>query len=239
MSARVIDPLELYASAMDTSDYVPAVAPVVRRLVPEIGRLLDVGAGGGQIGDALGNGFTAIEPNPTMCRRLAALSPAPEILPCGWKDASLADNTFDTVLAATMPAYFDEPFAFLARCRAWARRTVVWIVPAQQGPKGMCFAGCLPRQWHGEDETPGIDLVLRALPPELHPRQMETVEWTFTGVVKDIEVLANWMADRLGWAADERRSRLVQHLAAQARRSSAGHRLEIPRKSAVCVWGKR
>ena len=27
----------------------------------------------------------------------------------------------DTVLAATMPAFFDRPEAFLARCRAWAR----------------------------------------------------------------------------------------------------------------------
>jgi len=48
-----IDPLELYASAIDTSDYVARIAPQVRRLAPEIGRLLDVGAGGGQLGAAL------------------------------------------------------------------------------------------------------------------------------------------------------------------------------------------
>jgi len=237
-----IDPLELYAAAMDTSDYVPAVAPLVRRLVPEIGDLLDVGAGGGQIGQALAGperGFTAIEPSPTMRKRLAALRPAPEIRACGWKEAPIADGAFDTVLAATMPACFDEPELFLARCRAWARRSVVWVVPAQQGPKGMCFAGCLPREWHGEDETPGIELVLAALPRRHHPAALEVVEWTFTGIVADLEALAHWMADRLGWSADPRRGRLIEHLAAQARRERAGWRLQIPRKSAICVWGKQ
>jgi hypothetical protein len=41
---RDIDALELHASAIDTSDYVAALA-LVRRAVLEIGRLLDVGAG--------------------------------------------------------------------------------------------------------------------------------------------------------------------------------------------------
>ncbi|MGZ3339100.1 MAG: hypothetical protein ACXU9B_04925 [Reyranella sp.] len=40
---RDIDPLELYASAIDTSDYVAALAPLIRGVVPGIG--LDVGGG--------------------------------------------------------------------------------------------------------------------------------------------------------------------------------------------------
>ena len=39
---RDIDPLELYASAIDTSDYVSRMAPQVRRLVPAIGRLMSL-----------------------------------------------------------------------------------------------------------------------------------------------------------------------------------------------------
>ena len=60
-----IDPLELYAAAIDTSDYVSRVAPQVRRLVPEIRKLLDVGAGGGQLGASLQDHafpWSAIEP---------------------------------------------------------------------------------------------------------------------------------------------------------------------------------
>ena len=38
---RDIDPLELYASAIDASDYVAALAPLIRQAVPEVGHLLD------------------------------------------------------------------------------------------------------------------------------------------------------------------------------------------------------
>jgi SAM-dependent methyltransferase len=237
-----LDPLELYASAIDASDYVPAVAPLVRAVVPEAGDLLDIGAGGGQLGHALrqaGRRFVTVEPSRRMRARLAALDPAPEIVAEGWVEAKLPPSSFDTVLAATMPAFFDDTELFLARCRLWSRRTVVWVVPAQQGPRGLCFAGCLPRAWHGEDETPGIDLVQRNLSSQSRPDHMASVEWTFTGIVTDLDRLATYLADRLGWdAADARRARLASHLDAAAKPDPRGWRLEIPRKSTVCVWGK-
>lgn len=237
----IIEPLELYAAAIDTSDYVARVAPVVRDLVPAVGALLDVGAGGGQLGAALHEPpfpWTAIEPSPSMRARLAALPVPPRIVPQGWEEAYIAPAAHDSVLAATMPAVFDAE-RFLTRCRSWARRTVVWVVPAQLGPRGLCFAGCLPREWHGEDETPGVDLVLESLPASMPPDAIAFVLWTFTGIVKDLTRLAAWLADRLGWpASDARRAELVRHLEAQARPHAAGHRLDIPRKSAVLVWGR-
>ena len=240
---RAIDPLELYASAIDTSDYVGRVAPVVRRLVPEIGELLDVGAGGGQLGAALQDRafpWTAIEPWPAMRARLARLHRPPRIVASGWQEADVAAATHDTVLAATMPALFDQPAQFLARCRKWARRTVVWVVPAHDGPRGLCFAGCLPSRWHGEDETPGIDVTLAGLAPAERPHEIAFVDWTFSGVVKDLPELSAYLADRLGWpAADERRPQLTAHLAAQATPDAAGLRLNIARKSAVLVWGRQ
>jgi SAM-dependent methyltransferase len=236
-----IEPLELYASAIDTSDYVARVAPQVRRLVPDIGRLLDVGAGGGQLGAALqdrGQPWTAVEPSPVMRARLARLHVPPQIVPAGWDEAEVAPGTHDTVLAATMPAFFDHPAAFLERCRAWARRSVVWVVPAHAGPRGLCFAGCLPREWHCEDETPGLDIVLRGLPAASRPQAMAFADWTFSGVVQDLPRLASYLADRLGWPmSDDRRTALAAHLAAQALQDAAGVRLNIPRKSAVLVWG--
>ena len=93
--------------------------------------------------------------------------------------------------------------------------------------------------WHGEDETPGIDIVLRGLQPSSKPQEISFAAWTFAGVVSDLDELGNYLADRLGWpAADDRRARLVAHLEAQAKREAAGFRLEISRKSAVLVWGK-
>lgn len=239
---RSLDPLELYASAIDTSDYVARVAPVVRRFVPSTGALLDVGAGGGQLGAALQDprhGWSAIEPSPTMRARLDRMHLPPRIVPFGWESADVASGAHDTVLAATMPALFERPERFLERCRDWARCSVVWIVPAHRGPRGLCFAGCLPARWHGEDETPGLDIVLGGLSPASRPERIAFTDWTFSGVVKDLAALSAYLADRLGWSeSDARRAELAAHLAAQARPDAAGLRLDIPRKSAVLVWGK-
>lgn len=240
-SEHTLDPLELYASAIDTSDYVPSIAPLVRRMVPAIGELLDVGAGGGQLGAALRDPalpWTAVEPSPTMRRRLAHLESPPRIVEAGWAEAEVPAGAHDTVLAATMPALFEQPEAFLARCRAWARNTVVWVVPAHAGPKGLCFAGCLPSEWHSEDETPGIDIVMRGLSSASRPQEAAFVDWTFTGIVPDLDQLAHWMAGRLGWSdTDERRARLHAHLAGKAKRTDQGFRLDILRRTAVLVWG--
>jgi len=236
-----LDPLELYAEAIDTSDYVARVVPLVRHLVPSIGHLLDVGAGGGQLGAALQERpfpWTAIEPSPTMRARLERLHTPPHIVSSGWQEVDVVPGAHDTVLAATMPALFDEPERFLAQCRRWAWRTVVWIVPAHAGPRGLCFAGCLPSGWHGEDETPGLDIVLRGLPPASRPHKIAFTNWTFSGVVKDLPRLSTYLADRLGWpVTDARRAELARHLARQAKPDAAGPRLDIPRKSAVLVWG--
>jgi hypothetical protein len=240
---RDIDPLELYASAIDTSDYVAALAPLVRRAVPEIRRLLDVGAGGGQLGAARADparSWTAIEPSPTMRARLGRLSPPPFVIASGWERADVSAHDHDTVLAATMPALFDHPEAFLARCRGWAGRSVVWVVPAHAGPRGLCFAGCLPSEWHREDETPGIDIVMAGLAPSSRPHHAAFADWTFSGVVKDLDRLSAYLADRLGWTAgDPRRAELQRHLANQARPDADGVRLDIARKSAVLFWGNQ
>lgn len=237
---EAIDPLELYASAIDTSDYVSSIAPLVRRHVRNSGRLLDVGAGGGQLGAALRTRelpWTVIEPSPTMRRRLERLDGLPAIVASDWQSADVENRSHDVVLAATMPAFFDATEQFLARCRDWARRAVVWVVPAHAGPRGLCFAGCLPSRWHGEDETPGIDIVLRQLAAENRPHEISFVEWTFSGVIENLQRLSGYLADRLGWpATDSRRAQLLAHLTDQSKPDAAGVRLNIPRKSAVLVW---
>jgi Methyltransferase domain len=237
-AAQALDPIELYAAAIDTSDYVTRVAPLIRQSVRDIGDLLDVGAGGGQLGRALrvpNRRWTAIEPASNMRARLAQLEDPPHLIAEDWEAADVPFGGHDTVLAANIAALLQEPNAFLQRCRAWARRAVVWVVPAQHGPHGMCFAGCLPAAWHGEDETPGIDVVLRGLAPTGQPRSIAFADWAFSGVVADLEALAVYLADRLRWP-QSRRAEMTAHLARQAKRDPRGYRLDIPRKSAVLVW---
>ena len=67
------------------------------------------------------------------------------IIASGWDAADVRIGGHDTVLAANIAAPLQEPNAFLLRCLAWVRRTVIWVVPAQHGPRGMCFAGMSSR----------------------------------------------------------------------------------------------
>ena len=234
-----LDPLALYASAIDTSDYVARVAPLIRQLAPGIDDLIDIGAGGGQLGAALrrpGARWTAIEPSPTMQARLAALSQPPVVIPHGWDDVAVDCEAADTVLAATMPGYFTDAPGFLARCRQWATRQIVWIVAAQKAPKGLILSACLPREWHREDETPGIDLVMPRLASDL-PDRMDAIDWTFSLVLPDLPAFAAFQADRLGWSPDDpRRPQLFDHLHKQAVPVPGGLRLSCHRRSAILVW---
>lgn len=238
-STRSFDPFALYAGGIDTSDYVAAVAPLVRRLVPSTGDLLDLGAGGGQMGGALrepGRAWTAVEPAGSMRARLADLSGV-TILPVGWDEAELPAHGFDTVLAANMPGPLADPERFLRKCLSWTRRDVVWIVPAQNGPRGLCLAGCLPSEWHGEDETPGLEVVLEKLDPGSRPREILQAEWTFSLQVEDVPALAGYLADRLGWPAhDARRRPMTERLLRKAKRELGRFRLDVARASAVLVW---
>ena len=114
---------------------------------------------------------------------------------------------------------------------------IVWIVPAHEGPRGLCFAGCLPAAWHREDQTPGLEIVLRGLSTRSRPHEIALADWTFCGVVPDLLRLADYLAARLGWSrSDARRARLFERLRGQAKPGPGGSRLEIARKSAVLVW---
>jgi hypothetical protein len=234
------DAIELYAAAIDTSDFVERVAPAIRRNVPAIGRLLDIGAGGGQLGNALRDSklrWTAVEPSVKMRLRLERYSQKPDIFAARWEETDIAPRTYDTVLAANLPSFFQQAETFLDYCLSLARNSVVWVVPAQHGPHGLIFAGCLPAAWHCEDETPGIVKALQCLPLHRHPPIIAYAEWTFSAIVSELGELATYLADRLGWPeTDCRREELARHLTVQAKPDVAGLRLDIPRKSAVLVW---
>lgn len=236
----MFDPLELYAAGIDASDYTARVMPLLATVAGGSGALLDLGAGGGQLGAQLRRRFgawLAVEPDLGMRDRLRALHTVPDqIIDRGWQDVDLAPKSVDCVLAANIAAPLTDAREFLARCRLWARDTIVWIVPAQHGPRGMCLAGCLPAAWHGEDETPGVEIVRHQLGPLQTPR-FETVSWTFTLPVKDVTAIADYLADRLGWhCTDPRRPAMKALLADRLRRAGPNEYLDVPRTSAVLIW---
>jgi SAM-dependent methyltransferase len=239
----MFDPLELYATGIDASDYTARVMPHLAAIAGGSGALLDLGAGSGQLGAQLRRRFgawLAVEPGERMRARLRALHPAPEqIIDRGWEDLDLAPGSVDCALAANIAAPLTDARAFLAHCRRWSRDSIVWIVPAQHGPRGLCLAGCLPREWHGEDETPGVEVVRRQLGPDEMPR-FDTVSWTFTLPVADVDAVATYLADRLHWRGDDpRRAAISRLLAGRLRSDGQRQYLDVPRASAILVWRLR
>jgi hypothetical protein len=167
-----------------------------------------------------------------MQARLTRFDQPPRVIRCGWEAAELPINGHDTVLAASIAAPLQAP-------GAWTCRVAAWIVPAHRGPRGVVFAGCLPAEWHGEDETPAVEIVLGGLSADRQPRLVATTEWTFSGAFADLDRLASYIADRLGWTRpDPRRLEMASHLKSRAKPHLSGYLLEIPRKSTVPVWGQ-
>lgn len=237
-----LNPMAVYAEGIDASDYVKNLVPVIRDVLSDIGDLLDVGAGAGQLGSALHTHcrhWVAIEPDPYMCNRLSSCLRCTRVISGGWGDVHhLIGRSFDTVLAANMIAPQVDAVNFLERCRFWTRDAIVWVVPCQQGPKQFCLSGCLPAEWHGENGRSGYEQVIEQLPAADCPDYTLSVDWTFTYQTEDIGGVAEHMAARLGWTdKDTRRDDLYDHLYRSAKPSDiGGYQLEVPKQSAILIW---
>lgn len=240
-NASQLNPMAIYAEGVDTSNYVDNVATVIIQQIATIGDLLDVGAGGGQLGFRLHNEnkkWVAIEPDTYMGKRLASFAACSAVIASGWQEVQhLTKQSFDTVLAANMIAPQADAINFLARCRFWTRNAIVWIVPSQRGPKQLCLAGCLPSEWVNEGHETGYERVMSQLPEVDYPMHTSMVDWTFTYKTNNIEQVATHMANQLGWDAnDKRRLAMRDHLYNSAVKQNEDYYLEVPKQSAILIW---
>jgi hypothetical protein len=233
--------LAFYAHGIDRSDYVAAVAPKIREMIGQAASLLDVGAGAGQLGAALCGPFArwvALEPNAEMRARLAGLrKPKPTIIKAGWqKLTALNLKPQDISLAANIGAPLTDARGFYRALRPLSRRAMVWIVPAQKGARGMCLAGFLDPEWHGEDMRPGHEITLAGLGAEA-PDHIAFADWTFRGLFPSLAHAEAHFLRGLKWnAGDLRIPALRARIASQAQLSPDGVVLESPKKSAILIW---
>ncbi len=233
-TSRPIDPIVLWASAIDVSNFVATVVPAIRSCVAPTGSVLDVGAGGGQLGAALAgrSPWTAIEPCPRMRRRLRAL------IDTSWESAT--PDVHRTVLAANLPFRSGDAERFLERCRAWSSAAIVWIVPVIGGPRSVLLPGCLPAEWRHDAGHAATDAELTTLVRELAPRQIVYADWTLTLRVPAIEPLARYIGTEFNWTRPDRRRRLlVEYLLARATTIAGGVQFDIPQRSAIAIWPTR
>ncbi|MDO9499362.1 hypothetical protein [Falsiroseomonas sp.] len=232
-----------YAASLDRSDYGAAIAGVLRGEAPA--SLLDIGAGAGH--PVLpwlpaGSGWTALEPNRYLRARLGRLRrtgwPGLRPLDARWESLpGLVLAPHDWAFAANIGATLTAPRALLGHMRALARRRVVWVVPAQQGPRRWCLAGALPADLHGEDETPALRQVLAALGPEA-PQDIRLAPWTFRAHFPDLHAaLAHCAAQLALPPGGPARDRLAATLAATAEPLPCGGvALTAPKLSALLIW---
>jgi hypothetical protein len=234
-------PLVLYAQGIDRSDYVAAVAAKLRDVTGEVASLLDIGAGAGQLGAALCGSFSswvALEPDPEMRERLGCLrAPQPTIVAAGWEELATSDiEPHDVSLAANIGAPLTDTGRFYKVLRPLSRRAMVWIVPAQHGPRGMCLAACLDPSWHGEDMRPGHETVLTALGTDA-PNHIAFSDWTFRGHFPSLAYAEAHFLRGLKWlSTDPRIPDLRARIASQAHLCDDGVMLLAPKKSAILIW---
>lgn len=236
-----------YAEALDGSDYGAAATGALAGAfgaAPE--SLLDVGAGAGHpvcgwVAPAAR--WTALEPSRYLRARLGRLRrtshPGLRPLDARWQDLPrLGLAPHEIAFAANIGAPLQAPAALLGLMRARARRAVVWIVPAQRGPRRWCLAGALPAVLHGEEERPGLELVLKALGPAHRPDRMALFPWAFTARFRDRTAAFDHCAAQLRLGpADPRRAALATHLDGALRPASGGGvALSAPKLSGLLVW---
>ena len=205
-------PTDLPNTAVDLADYVRCVAPFIQNTLGEVGDLLDIGAGDGQLGLTLYTQcrhWVAIEPDPYMCNLLSSCLRCSRIIAGGWHEVHhLTGRSFDTVLAAHLPIPLTDVELFLQRCRHWTRDAIVWLVPA------------------------GIEL-LDQLPVMDQPAVMQTIDWSLTCQITD---LADFAQQQAAQSAEYGFNDLYDMLLRQSRQQDAGWQLMLPQQSTVLIW---
>lgn len=239
-----------YARALDISDYGAAVARVMsgqgaEKVAPPES-LLDIGAGAGHpVREWLppASPWTALEPNRYLRARLGRLART-QARPLAahdglWQDlAGLAVAPHAMAWAANIAATQTHPQALLSLMRSHARERVVWLVPAQRGPKRWCLAGALPPALHGESERPGVELVLEALGRSHAPHRIHVAHWQFAARFASLALATEYCVGQVAHQSGaSRHAAIAEHLAATAHRLPDGVvELRAPKHSALLIW---
>lgn len=233
-----------YAEVLDRSDYGSAAAAALRAMLGVAGSLLDIGAGAGQPVAAWlpsGTSWTAIEPNRYLRARLGRLRrtihPGLRPVAATWEEMPDLDR-HEVALAANIGGPLSAPRELIGLMRSHASRAVVWIVPAQRGPRRWCLSGALPSHLHGEDERPGVALVLEALGPAARPDRSAVFPWTFSARFAGAAAAHAHCAAQLRLTpGDARHPALATHLASVLTPLPCGGvELAAPKRSALLVW---
>lgn len=234
-----------YAEHLAASNYVERVGGCLLQLLGPQRQLLDIGAGSGILGRHLlapSGQWTVVEPNAYMGRcieRLAAREPAVSLSlhPGLWQDiGDLGLAPTQTVLCANIPVSDGQAQAFLERVRPLASGTLVWNLPAQEGPRTYCLSGFLPPQLHRSDMTPGYQLTLAELPASARPDEIHFTDWAFSTLFATPEAALMHFREKLGALDGAALGLLERHLQDHLQPAPGGWLASAPKRAACLLW---
>lgn len=233
--------VSFYLNAIRLSDYEQRVGGHLRGLVGPTSSLLDIGAGSGSPGAALlapRATWTTLEPNKLLADYLARRPERPSVHTQRWQALdSLELQPHELVLAANMPGPLDDPERFLDTLTPFVTRAVIWVVPAQRGPKRYCLADFLPSQLHGEDCLPAVNQVLKQLPSGKQPDVVQEVDWTFTGRFPHQRAAQTHFEERFNPSGCQQASKTIrERLEALTGAADGSVDISVPKRSACLIW---
>lgn len=237
-----------YAEHLAASNYVERVGGRLLEVLGPQRQLLDIGAGSGILGRHLlvpGGQWTVVEPNAFMrsrVRHLAAQPPSVDLnLHAGlWQDlAQLPISPCHTVLCANIPVSDGQAEAFLRQVQPLASRTLVWNLPAQEGPRTYCLSGFLPPQLHGSDMTPGYQLTLAELPAAVQPDEVHFTDWAFSTLFPSHEAALAHFMSKLGALDGSALGQLERHLQDHLQKTPGGWLASAPKRAASLIWHRQ
>lgn len=236
---------QFYLNGMSQSDYAQRVGGRLRELIGLQRELLDVGAGGGTMGLPLlapKAHWTAIEPNQFLANHLrehAGLWPYQlRVMQARWQQLSIDSITpHESSLAANTCGPVSDTRQFWHWLRARTRNVMAWVLPAQNGPRGICLAGFLPSELHGEASQPAHENVLLQLGNDLRPHHVDYVDWTFHYRFTNRESAEQYFQQRFHAPAGSQRARTLSvHLDNHLIHTVNGCWASAPKRSACFIW---
>ncbi|WP_430009778.1 hypothetical protein [Methylophaga lonarensis] len=234
-----------YLKGIEQSDYAEKLGNTLLELVGKQAQLLDIGAGAGTVSRRILENnaqWTAIEPNAFLADYLTAhqsIWPFQlNVIQQSWQQTASDDlAVHDASLAANTSGPLSETRDFWHWQRQQTKRLMIWIVPAQSGPRGKCLSGFLPASLHGEVMGSPIHEILDALGDDCQPNQLVTVDWTFQQSFADFHSADSYFQQVFNPAADpEKASALTAYLTSKLQPDGDALLAKAAKKSAVLIW---
>ncbi len=234
-----------YLKGIEQSDYAEKLGNTLLESIGKQTQLLDIGAGAGTVSRRILENnaqWTAIEPNAFLADYLTAhqsIWPFQlNVIQQSWQQTATDDlAVHDASLAANTSGPLSETRDFWHWQRQQTKRLMIWIVPAQSGPRGKCLSGFLPVSLHGESTGSPVREILDALGDNYQPDQLVTVDWTFQQSFADFHSANSYFQQVFNPAADpEKASALTAYLTSKLQPNGDALLAKAAKKSAVLIW---